>query len=320
MVIDEPTLTESPIVSATSSLAVHQVTLRGHQDFGEPSRELGRTLSRTEVTAEVVMEEPLAVEVNGREVAILMRLPGQEKELAVGFCLSEGLLSDFRAVQLVHHCGQSLPSLRAEPQDEAPEGAEGEREDQDMSFSRNRVQIRVDAAALRDDGRLRTARLIRSGCGAVDVAAPDTELPIVTSPLTVEAKVLLGLNAAMRQLQKTYRQAGGVHAAALFEPNGHLVTLQEDIGRHNAMDKVLGYCLLRGIPLVDKVLLSTGRASYEMISKAARLGLPVVASVSSPTSLAVQLAIAARCTLIGYLRGKKMIIYTHPWRVIDSAF
>ncbi len=288
--VDEPILAQK---FSTQPLAVHQVTPHGNR----------------EVMAEVVLEEPLALEINGREVAILMRLPGQEKELAVGFCLSEGLISDFRAIYLIHHCGQGAPDplpLR-------------EKEEQGGTLSsRNRVQIQAEPAAVQNNGGLSTARLIRSGCGAVDVAEIKGELPTISSELTVKTEVLLKLNALMRQHQTTYQLSGGVHAVALFEADGRLVTIQEDIGRHNAVDKALGYCLLRDIPLSDKVLLSTGRASYELVSKAARLGVPIVASVSAATSLAVQLAQESRCTLIGYLRGRRMNVYTHPWRIVGS--
>lgn len=288
--VDELILAEK---LSTRPLAVRRVTPHGDQG----------------VTVEVVREEPLALEINGREVAILMRLPGQEKELAVGFCLSEGLLSDFRAIYLVHHCGQGAPD---------PLALGGEEDRGGTLSSRNRVQIRAEAAAVQHNGGLSAVRLIRSGCGAVDVAEIKDELPTINSELTVRADVLLKLNALMRQHQTTYRLSGGVHAVALFEADGRLVTLQEDIGRHNAVDKALGYCLLRDIPLSDKVLLSTGRASYELVSKAARLGVPIVASVSAATSLAVQLAQESRCTLIGYLRGKRMNVYAHPWRIIGS--
>ena len=130
--------------------------------------------------------------------------------------------------------------------------------------------------------------------------------------------MLLGLAQAMVAAQGVHKQTGGVHAAALFASTGELLVLREDIGRHNAVDKVLGYALMRHLPLDDKVLLTTGRASHEMVVKAVRVGLPVVASVSSPTSLAVQLASRLNCTLIGYLRGQRMVIYTHWWRVLAA--
>ena len=109
-----------------------------------------------------------------------------------------------------------------------------------------------------------------------------------------------------------------MHAAAVFDLKGQAIAVCEDIGRHNALDKAAGYCLLRGISLRDKVMVSTGRASYDMVAKAVRLGVPIIASISSPTSLAVELAESLNCTLLGYLRGKTLNIYTHRWRVSGS--
>jgi FdhD protein len=122
----------------------------------------------------------------------------------------------------------------------------------------------------------------------------------------------------MREQQTVHRHVGGTHAAVLFDKSGRVITLAEDIGRHNAIDKAVGYCLLRGISLHDKVLLTSGRASYEMATKAIRVGIPIIASVSAPTSLAVQLAEDRGLTLIGYLRGGRMNVYTHPERVTNA--
>jgi FdhD protein len=116
--------------------------------------------------------------------------------------------------------------------------------------------------------------------------------------------------------QAAYRAVGGIHAAAVFDMRGRAIVVCEDIGRHNAVDKAVGYCLLRAIPLQDKMLVSTGRASYDMVAKGVRLGVPIMASISSPTSLAVELAEALNCTLLGYLRGKALNVYTHGWRIV----
>jgi FdhD protein len=254
---------------------------------------------------EVVLEEPLSLYLNGKQVAVLMRLPGMEKELAAGFCLSEGLVSRFTEVLTIHHCGQGLPSPLEDPSASAPE-------------SRNRVELEVRPEALREDARLEVARLIRAGCGAVDVHDATLTLPMIQGGPQVGLPVIFGLEKTMRAQQRLHQQVGGVHAAALFEASGELVVLAEDIGRHNAVDKVVGYCLLRDIPLADKLFLSSGRLSYEMVTKVIRLGIPLLLSVSAPTALAVQLAERFGVTLVGYLRGHKMTVYTHPERIISA--
>jgi FdhD protein len=131
-------------------------------------------------------------------------------------------------------------------------------------------------------------------------------------------ETLRHLPGQITRRQTAYRTAGGVHAAAVFDAQGRAIVVCEDIGRHNALDKAAGYCLLRGISLRDKVMVSTGRASYDMVAKGVRLGVPIIASVSSPTSLAVELAESLNCTLLGYLRGNSLNIYTHRWRVVGS--
>jgi len=250
----------------------------------------------------VIMEEPQEVVVNGQSVAVLMRLPGWEKELAAGFCVSEGYVRGIDDVLLIRHCGQDLP---------AP-GPAGE----EAGGSRNRVELQVTSQGFHPPARPDVVRLIRSGCGAAGVAALSETLPQVTGDLRVAAEVLLELGRTMRDEQKVHLTAGGTHAAALFTATGEAVVVAEDIGRHNALDKVIGYCLLRRIPLADKVLVTTGRASYEMALKAVRVGIPIIATISAPTSLAVQLAEDRELTLIGYLRGGRMNVYTHSWRVV----
>lgn len=241
------------------------------------------------------------MEVNEQRVAVLMRLPGHEKELGVGFCISEGIIKGFEAVLTVHHCGRGLPDPI------------GSREEQ--AESRNRVQIRAQPEAVHFDAQADVARLIRAGCGAVDVTDMTDGLPRLNSDLRVPAETLLDLNAAMRQAQDLYKMSGGVHAAALFDAKGCLITLQEDIGRHNAIDKAIGYCLLRGIPLQDCILVATGRASHDMVTKSLRVSIPVIISISAVTALAAQIAKDRGATLIGYLRGGRMSVYTHPWRI-----
>jgi FdhD protein len=141
----------------------------------------------------------------------------------------------------------------------------------------------------------------------------------VNTDVRVEFRTLSHLSGQITRQQAAYRAAGGIHAAAVFDAHGRTVVVCEDIGRHNAVDKAVGYCLLRRIPLQDKMVVSTGRASYDMVAKGVRLGIPILASISSPTSLAVELAEALNCTLLGYLRGKKLNIYTHRWRIVTDG-
>jgi FdhD protein len=260
--------------------------------------------SRQEIQDRVVLEEPLEIAVNGRPIAVLMRMPGQEKELAAGFCISEGYVRSAQDILLIHHCGLGLPA----PGDEA----EG------LPTSRNRVEVRVAAEALQFGEQPDVSRLIRSGCGAAPVSALAEDLPTIAQGLRVDVSVMLSLGQAMREMQTVHHEVGGTHAAALFDSSGRVTAVAEDIGRHIAVDKVIGYCLLRALPLHDKILVTSGRASYEMAAKAIRVGVPIVASISAPTSLAVSLAQDRGLTLIGYLRGGRMNVYTHPTRLVTT--
>ena len=250
----------------------------------------------------VIIEEPLEIVVNGKSIAVLMRLPGQEKELAAGFCITEGYVRNARDIMLIHHCGLGLP---APGEDEAGAG----------DGSRNRIELQVADEGFLSARKPDEVRLIRSGCGAADVSAVSDLLPFLTKGFSVDSSLLLRLGRALRDLQTIHPKVGGTHSAALFDARAHAVHTAEDIGRHNAVDKVIGYCLLRKIPLEDKILVTSGRASYEMATKAIRAGLPLIAALSAPTSLAVQIAQSRGLTLIGYLRGSRMNVYTHPERL-----
>lgn len=271
---------------STQRWPVRRVTLQGQEDIELP----------------VAVEEPLEILLNGEPVATLMRLPGDEKELAASFCLTEGLVACFADILLISYCPW----------------ANGTGATPDDLENRNRVLVTADPQGVRDSGR--RLRLIRSGCGDADpgdlLAADLAPLP---SRLQVTPAVLLGLNRTVLSAPRLYKETGGLHAAALFAADGQLIVVKEDIGRHNAVDKVIGYALLRGIPLEDRILFTTGRASHEMVLKAVRVGIPILASVSSPTTLAVELAQRLNCTLIGYLRGTRMNIYTHAWRVTANS-
>ena len=273
---------------------------------------IGRLTDRGEhtlVEGGVVIEEPLEISLDGKPVVVLMRTPGMEKELAAGFCLGEGLVADLMDIALIRHCGRTIP-------DAAPSGpVEGDPFDE----SRNRVDVRLMPGAVSSPLQSDVAPLIRSGCGRTEVGAMVENLTPIGTGAKVRADTLSKLGGQITRQQAAYRAAGGIHAAAVFETDGRMVVVCEDIGRHNAVDKAVGYCLLRGIPLQDKVLVSTGRASYEMVTKGVRVGVPILASISSPTSLAVELAEALNCTLLGYLRGKTFNVYTHGWRIVADG-
>jgi FdhD protein len=241
--------------------------------------------------------------VNGQSIAILMRMPGDEKALAAGFAITEGYVRRASDILLIHHCGSGHP-------------APGEEADADGDLaSRNQVTLRVLDKGFTPPDRPDVVRLIRSGCGAAEVTALAEAMPALPLDARLPAARLPEMGRAMRDLQIVHREIGGVHAAAVFAQDGRAIVLAEDIGRHNAMDKAIGHCLLRGLPMHDKTLITSGRASYEMVTKAIRAGIPIVASVSAPTSLAVQLAQDRGLTLIGYLRGSRMNVYTHPVRL-----
>jgi FdhD protein len=231
-----------------------------------------------------------------------------EKELAAGFCLGEGLVADLMDVALIRHCGRA-EALKLSGPDEVNDP---------LDESRNRVDVTLMASSSSPAERQDAIQLIRSGCGRTDVSTLAENLNPIEAGLRIQADMLPRLLGQITRQQAAYRAAGGIHAAAMFDVRGQVVVVCEDIGRHNAVDKVVGYCLLRSIPLRDKLLISTGRASYDMVAKGVRLGLPILASISSPTSLAVELADALNCTLIGYLRGKALNVYTHGWRIDAS--
>ena len=257
---------------------------------------------------ETVVEEPLAVRVNGKQVAILMRLPGDEKELAVGFCVSEGLVRNARRYP-------DRASLWSRVVGDASGGSGDGR-----VFSRNAVELRVDLDGVMPDARLDVVRLIRAGCGGTDLNTAGLTLPVIESEAVVSDQTITALGAAFRGEQLLHNAVGGVHDAALFDLDGNLLCLAEDIGRHNAVDKVLGYCLLRRIVVRDRILLCSGRLSYEMVAKAVRVGVPLLVSLSAPTALAAELADRSGLTLIGYLRGGRMTIYTHAERVVEGKW
>jgi len=283
----------------------------------DPLRQATTTLVRWRdglVTAsedELAVEEPLEIRLRVSEgrsatetVAVIMRTPGADEELAVGFLYSEGLLASADELRVVSS-GQDadgLPSPNLLDILPTPEAGIGER--------------------LRAGGVSRAFAVNASCgvCGRNSIAAVCAAFPPLAAktPLaTVGA--LASLPDQLRAGQRVFSSTGGLHAAGLFAPDGTLIALREDVGRHNAVDKLIGRALLdHALPLEQTMLLVSGRLSFEIVQKVAAAGIPLVAAVSAPSSLAVDLARATGVTLVAFLRGASMNIYTHPARIITE--
>ncbi len=260
-----------------------------------------------EETDRIVVEAPLEVRVNGMPLVALMRLPGADKELAAGFCLTERIITSAASINIIRHCGQ-MAALQAEGLPR-PENAPAQ--------DRGDV-VEMEVAEAGNTGRFKETFVVRTGCGGADLSAVGKDIEgLVRSDLRVERAVLLGLAERLTAEQPIFNSTGGTHGAGLFTAAGDLIVVMEDVGRHNALDKVVGYAALRSIPVEDKVLVLSGRVSYEMVTKAARVGIPVVASLAAPTGLGLAMAEKAGCTVIGFLGARRFNIYTYPERVTD---
>ena len=242
---------------------------------------------------ELAEEEPLEIRVQGRPISVTMRTPGDDRDLAAGFLLTEGIIQRREDLIALKHCGQG---------DQA-----------------NVIDVLLAAGVAVDFERLTRHVFASSSCGLCGKATIDAihgQFPPVESDLTVFATLLVTLPDLMRQAQATFNRTGGLHAAALFDPTGRLLVVREDVGRHNAVDKLVGSCLLDGdFPLDEHVLVVSGRSSFEIMQKALAARVPIVAAVSAPSSLAVDFAQASGQTSIGFLRDGRMNVYTHPRRV-----
>lgn len=246
----------------------------------------------------VVREEPLELRIGPATVAVLMRTPGHDEELARGFLVSERVVSGPEDVTSVRHCDQI----------EDPEAED------------NVVRINLAPHVTVDLARLRRNLFSSSSCGICGRASVDDLLEGFT-PLDVDAgpaidpAVLYALPARLRGAQDVFDLTGGLHAAGLFSAEGERLVVREDIGRHNAVDKVLGWQLARGGDAAGPVLMVSGRVSFEIVQKALAGRIPVVAAVSAPSSLAVDLARRAGITLVAFLRGERMGVYAHEARL-----
>ncbi len=236
----------------------------------------------------VSAEEPLEIRVDSRAIAVVMRTPGHDEELALGFLVSEGLIASPNQVRSVR------PNLR--------------------NRSGNSVDVLLAPEVNLDFSRL-TRHVFASSscglCGATSIAAVRRQFPAPKSVLRLAPEQLLALPAALRSAQTVFASTGGLHAAALIRPDGSLGPVREDVGRHNAVDKLLGQALQSGeLPLSGQGLLVSGRVSFEIVQKALAGGLGLIAAVSAPSSLAVEFARRNGQTLVGFLRENRFNVYS----------
>lgn len=256
---------------------------------------------------QLAVEEPLEIRLssgsNARTLAVTMRTPGHDFELAAGFLVGEGVLSNRQDIIQVSYCLDGVPN---DPQ------------------MYNVVNVQLRAAELPDLPSLERHFMTSSSCGVCGKASLDS-LRVRAQPLPrgserVSEAVLLRLPQELSSRQRIFHATGGLHAAALFDLDGRLIQVREDVGRHNALDKLVGWALLNDmVPLTRHILLVSGRSSFEILQKALAVRIPVVAAVSAPSSLAVELAKEFEITLIGFLRQASFNVYTAPWRVVASS-
>jgi len=234
----------------------------------------------------VAVEEPLEIRINGEPVAVTMRTPGHDEELALGFCLSEGLAPR----------GAALPA----------------------DLAANTVEVTADEPATESVRRNFYTSSSCGVCGKGALEAIAVEAPRVDSDLRIAAAIVSELPHRLRAAQAAFAATGGLHATGLFSAEGEDLCVREDVGRHNAMDKVIGWAFTEGrLPLADAVLCVSGRLSFELVQKAAVAGCPVLVAVGAPSTLAVELAADRRVTLCGFVRDGRINVYSEPWRVTE---
>ena len=256
----------------------------------------------------LVAEEPLEIRLNGKPLAITMRTPGDDFALAAGFLVSEGVLGRADELANIVYCAGATV---------------------DGSNSYNIVDVRLAQGVPVPDITLERNVYTTSSCGlcgkaSLDAVRTQARWPIADDPdappVRLEPELLSALPDRLRAAQQVFDRTGGLHAAALFTTDGELLDVREDVGRHNAVDKLVGRALQQGLlPLADKILLVSGRASFELAQKAVMAGIPVLAAVSAPSSLAVDLAAESNLTLVGFLRGASMNVYAGEQRIALRA-
>jgi FdhD protein len=253
----------------------------------------------------LAVEEPLEIRVDDEPLTVTMRTPGDDIDLAAGFLFTEGLLGGLDEVHEIRMCDQNVAAVTVKP------GRKLRYQQADAADSADRA------------GGPGAARkfLTTSACGvcgkdSIESIRVKSAFDVAADPVRVSPAVLAALPDTLREAQRVFSRTGGLHAAGLFKPDGTLLVLREDVGRHNAVDKVAGWALRSGLlPLAGHILLVSGRASFELAQKAIMIGVPVLAAVSAPSSLAASLAEEGGLTLVGFLRGSTMNVYAGAQRV-----
>jgi FdhD protein len=248
----------------------------------------------------VACEEPLEIQLGAASLAVVMRTPGHDVELVTGFLVTERVVEALADVEAVRHCSETPDPAAAD----------------------NVVRVTLRAGARVDLDKLRRNLFASSSCGVCGKATLENAL-VTAKPLDDAARVpaaqLLGLPEQLRAAQPAFEETGGLHAAGLFDPAGRLLVAREDVGRHNAVDKVIGWAARAGrLPLAGCTLLVSGRASFEIVQKALAARVPIVAAVSAPSSLAVSLAEAGGIALVGFLRGRSFNVYGARGRIVHG--
>jgi FdhD protein len=263
-----------------------------------------RAGAMSEQVDRLAVEEPLEIRLGGRRFTLTMRTPGHDEELAAGFLLAEGFINARGELGEIRRLRDAKGALDPNAID---------------------VILNVPAAGLRE--RLQRNFVVSSSCGVcgkTSIEALERRIAPLSGAVAIERPALLRLPALMAEAQAVFAATGGLHAAALFrleqanEPK--LVVLREDVGRHNAVDKVVGWALAQDlIPLTRYVLMVSGRLSFELVQKAAAAGITILCAVSAPSSLAVELAEGLGMTLVGFLREPNFNVYTRPERILDPS-
>jgi FdhD protein len=239
----------------------------------------------------LAVEAPLEVRLNGEPFSVIMRTPGADRDLALGFLFSEGVIGDAADVDRVDALDDAI----------------------DIGLAPSRSAV---VPALLETRRQVTMNSSCGLCGRRSLASLSVDAPPLAVAWAASASTITGSAATLRAAQRAFEETGGLHAAGLFERDGRLEASAEDVGRHNAVDKLIGRMLLTGrLPLSDTILFVSGRSSFEIVQKAFLAGLPMVAAVSAPSSLAVELADQCGITLLGFVRDGRFNIYTHRQRV-----